>query len=143
MSGRSAHSKYHQVKGSGSRSYRVTINYETGHFCECRGMISMKSKYGEDAGRTQGTSCKHIKNTIRDEYGGDWGTKNPDGSRTPNGHQNSAPSPAPSVPAQPTGRRAAIMATRAKREAERSEKAAATGGSLQDRIAALEAARSG
>ena len=138
MAGRDGNSDYHEVQGSGKKPYRVTINYEQGHWCTCRGMISKKSSWAEDAGKTQGTSCKHIKDIINRKYDGDWGSKNRDGSRSPN-KVSSSPEPAP----PPTGRRAAIMATRAKREAERVEESTSSGSSLLDRIASLEAATSG
>jgi hypothetical protein len=142
-----------EVKGSGKKPYTVTINYDTGHWCTCRGMISMKKTYQEDAGRTQGTSCKHVKATVKDKFNNDWGTKitGGGGSRTP---ASSVPvSTPPTTPAQPTGRRAAIMAQRAKREkattgrraAHAAQKAGRTNAELPllDRIAALEAAREG
>lgn len=140
MAGKSGKSEYHDVVGSnGTITYRVTINYDTGHWCECRGMIGKKSKFAEDAGKTQGTSCTHIKKIINQKYGGDWGVKNPDGSRT---RQRAVTSPTP-APSKPIGRRQAIEATRAKHaEREAAENASLNpAGSLQDRIAALEAAR--
>ena len=73
-------SQYFDVQGSGTKVYKVTINYQKGHWCECRGMISMKQSWQEDAGKTQGTSCKHVKEIIREEFENDWGTKNSDGS---------------------------------------------------------------
>ena len=134
-----ANSEHFIVKGSGTKEYRVTVNFDSGHWCECRGMISMKSKYQEDAGRTAGTSCKHVKGIIRDKFNDDWGTKitGAGGSRTAPGKA------APAEPSKPTGRRAAIMATRAKQEARRlaEVQSQAEGSSLNDRIAALEAAR--
>jgi hypothetical protein len=134
-------SQYFDVQGSGRKVYQVTINYEKGHWCTCRGMISMKSSWKEDAGRTKGTSCKHVKSTISEEFEDDWGTKNSDGSRTPNPNNNPAtavkrPTPAPP---KPSGRRAAVMATRAKLALEVTQ--ASPTGSLSDRIASLEAAR--
>lgn len=137
-----ANSEHFIVKGSGTKEYRVTINYDTGHWCECRGMISMKSKYQDDAGRTHGTSCKHVKNTIRDKFNNDWGEKitGGGGARKPASASPVSPPPAPS---KPTGRRAAIAATRAKQEARRLAEVQSNseGSSLNDRIAALEAAR--
>jgi hypothetical protein len=134
-----ANSDHFIVQGSGTKEYRVTVNYDTGHWCECRGMISMKSKYQEDAGRTAGTSCKHVKGIIKDKFNDDWGTKitGAGGPRTP---AAAAPPPAPT---KPTGRRAAILATRAKQEARRLAEiqSQSEGSSLTDRIAALEAAR--
>lgn len=138
MAGRDGNSEYHGVHGSGKKSYNVTINYGQGHWCDCRGMISKKSRWGEDAGKTQGTCCKHIVNIINTKYNGDWGKKNRDGSRSP---KTVVISPLPAPP--PTGRRAAIMATRAKREAVRVEESTSSGISLLDRIASLEEAKSG
>jgi hypothetical protein len=37
-------SQYFDVQGSGTKVYQVTINYVKGHWCECRGMVSMKQK---------------------------------------------------------------------------------------------------
>ncbi len=131
-----AQSTHFIVIGGGARQYRVTINYTSGHWCECRGMVSMKKKYMEDAGRTHGTSCKHIKSTVRDHFNNDWGVKVPSGKGT-RVLKN------PPVSSKPTGRRAAIAATKAKREARRLAElqAASEGSSLIDRIAALEAAK--
>jgi hypothetical protein len=152
MAGRNANSTQYEVKGSGKKPYTVTINYDTGHWCTCRGMISMKSTYQEDAGRTRGTSCKHVKETIKNRYDNDWGTKvkGGGGRRTP---ASSAPVSTPTTPAQPTGRRAAIMAQRARRERETTGRRAAITAQkanressklpLLDRIDALAAAREG
>ena len=137
MSGRDGRSEYYEVQGRGKKPYKVTINYDTGNWCTCRGMISMKSSWGDDAGRTAGTSCKHVRWIISEKKDGDWGIKNSDGSRTPVNVPNS-PIPAPSAP---SGRRAAIEATRAKRALEASKSPG--GGSLLDRIAGLESAREG
>ncbi len=151
MAGRNGSSKQHAVKGRGKNPYTVTISYDTGHWCTCRGMLSMKKTYQEDAGRTHGTSCKHIKNIIKSHYKDDWGKKVTGGfgRRIP----ASDPISTPTIPAQPTGRRAAIMAQRARREngnigsGYRAEQAAPASGtsslSLLDRIAALESAREG
>ncbi len=139
MAGRDGSSKYFEVQGSGKKPYKVTINYNTGHFCSCRGMISKKGSWGEDAGKTKGTSCKHIGIIINKAFNGDWGTKNRDGSRTP---QRSVATSPPSAPPKPSGRRAAVMATRAKLAEEMTQKASSSG-SLLDRIAAIESAREG
>ena len=134
-------SQYFDVQGSGTRAYQVTINYEKGHWCTCRGMISMKSSWKEDAGRTKGTSCKHVKEIIAAEFEGDWGTKNADRSRTPKPSKPAVKRP-PLAPPKPSGRRAAVMATRAKHAQEHlAQTAPESGGSLLDRIAALEEAR--
>lgn len=139
-------SNHHIVTSSnGKKDYRITINYTKSHWCDCRGMISMKSKYGEDSGRTFGTSCIHIKKTIRNHYNDDWGTRNPDGSRT-TGSAPIAEAPVAShpAPAPLTGRRAAHAATVAKREVRRLadlEESADSSSSLLDRIDALESSK--
>ncbi len=97
----------------------------------------MKTSWQDDAGKTQGTSCKHVKEIIREEFENDWGTKNSDGSRTPAFvafPSKPAVKRPPLAPPKPSGRRAAIMATRAKNALEAE-------GTLLDRIANLEAAR--
>lgn len=134
MAGLDGNSQYFDVKGGAKKPYTVTVNYDSGHWCSCRGMISKKGTYGEDAGKTRGTCCKHIITIINTKFGGDWGTKNNDGSRTPKKKLAASPTPAPS---KPTGRRAAVMATRAKLGLRENT----SKGSLTDRIAALEAAR--
>jgi len=140
MSGLDSNSQYFTVGGRGKKDYKVTINYGQGNWCTCMGMISKKGTWGEDAGKTQGTSCKHIKQIIDKRFGGDWGTKNPDGSRTPKTRQRRAR--ASQMPdSKPIGRRAAIMATRAKFAREEANKASDSGDSLMDRIVSLEAKR--
>lgn len=123
-------SLYFSVQGSGNRSYDVTINHQSGHWCTCKGMISMKRKHGERAGTSYATSCKHVKGVLDRE---------PSAQDTDAKFSN-APDPAPPMP---TGRRAAVMATRAKRENEILPEEPSRTSSLLDRIAALEAARSG
>ena len=140
MAGRSGKSEYFEVKGSGKKPYTVTINYDTGHFCTCRGMISKKSMYGEDAGRTQGTCCKHVKDTINTKFDGDWGVSG--GKGKPRTRTNPVAS-APTTPTEPSGRRAAIMAQRAKRKQETQATSPSSDLSLLDRIAALAEAREG
>jgi len=71
----SNNSKHYTVVGSGGRPYTVTINFETGHWCERRGMISMKRKHKHDAGKSSTTSCKHIKNIINKHFDGNWKEK--------------------------------------------------------------------
>lgn len=150
----SADSDHFEVTGRGKKPYTVTINYTTGHWCTCRGMISKKTTYGEDSGRTQGTCCKHIKNIIETKFDGDWGKSTGKGKpRIPGRGRIPPVASTPTTPAQPTGRRAAIMAQRAKREEERFGRRAAhkaqkaakvdSGLSLLDRIDALAAAREG
>lgn len=144
-------SNHFEVKGSGKKPYTVTINYDTGHWCTCRGMISKKKTYGDDTGRTKGTSCRHVNIIIESKFDGDWGVSG--GKGKPRTRTKPVAS-TPTTPAQPTGRRAAIMAQRAKREKENTgrraahaaqKKASGTNSSLPllDRIAALEAAREG
>ena len=135
MSGRNGSSEHFDVSGSGSRAYTVTINYDTGHWCTCRGMISHKSKYGEDAGRTAGTSCKHVKNIIKSKFDDDWGT--PGGKGKPRVRKTKGISKSP----EPTGRRAAILAQRAKRKEHSVPEKPNTTVPLMDRIAALAASR--
>jgi hypothetical protein len=144
MPGQDGNSLYFQVKGSGKKPYTITINYDTGHWCTCRGMISKKGTYGEDAGRTQGTSCKHVKDIIRDKFGDDWGVSGGIGQpRTPRTVFNPAVAGASpsSTPSEPTGRRAAILAQRARAaERERVESPSVTL-PLRERIASLREAR--
>ncbi len=139
MAGRDGNSQYFEVMPSGrGKHYEVTINYAKHHWCSCRGMISKKTTWGDDAGKTKGTSCKHIEQIINTQLGGDWGTKNKDGSRTPKNKPAASPI---STPSKPTGRRALVLATRAKLAKEGTTVNVSLDGSLQDRIAALESAR--
>lgn len=146
-------SKHFEVKGSGKKPYTITINYDTGHWCTCRGMISKKTKWGDGTGRTIGTSCKHVETIINTEFGGDWGKSGGVGKpRIPKIPYTPTAS-TPTTPAQPTGRRAAHAAQRAKREKETTGRRAAHAAqkanrevpslSLLDRIDALAAAREG
>lgn len=140
MAGRDKNSQHFNVWGSGKKPYTVTINYKQGHWCSCRGMISKKSTYGDDAGRTQGTCCKHIKQIIESEFSGDWGTRKSDGSRVPQKTNRFFDFDTKG----PSGRRAAVMATKVKREQRQQEQTKAAevrASSIMDRIAALEAAR--
>ncbi len=131
-------SEFYEVQGSGKKSYKVTINYASGHWCKCRGMISKKGTYNEDAGKTSGTSCKHINKIINEKYAGDWGTKRKDGSRSPVNAQAT-------VRTGPTDRMAAVLATRARQESAGPSETSDVpdGTSLLDRIAGLESAKSG
>ena len=146
----SASSNHFEVKGSGKKPYTVTVNYDTGHWCTCRGMVSKKKTWGEGTGRTKGTSCKHVGIIINTKFDGDWGESGGVGKpRIPNKPVTSTPT----TPAQPSGRRAAIMAQRARREEEKFGRKAAhkaqkaakvnSGLSLIDRIDALAASREG
>ena len=130
---------HYDVKGSGNSSYKVTIAYKTGHWCTCRGMISKKKLYGEDAGFTKGTSCKHIAKIIDREFGGDWGIKVMAGS---NARRPNQPVVSSSLSSKPSGRRAAIEATKAKREFRKdTEENSSQEESLLDKIASLESSR--
>ncbi len=140
MSGKDSNSQYFDVRGNAKEPYKVTINYGQGHWCTCKGMVSKKGSWGEDAGKTQGTSCKHIRKIIDFEFDGDWGTKNSDGSRTPKPAEKNMPWVS-AEPSKPIGRRAAVMATRAKRAQQATNTASDSGDALMDRIASLEARR--
>jgi len=134
MTVQNSNSEYFQV-GKGSRAYTVTINYASGHWCTCRGMTSKKGTYGEDAGRTKGTCCKHVKGIIDSKFDGDWGVST--GQGNPRTRKNAPP---PVMPVQ-TSRRTAILAQRARRESAKQVTAPNTN-SLTERIAALAAAKS-
>lgn len=61
--GTAKESLYFGVLGSRGNSYGVTLNYDTGHFCECKGMISKVRKYGAVGTldtRNPQHWCKHI-----------------------------------------------------------------------------------
>lgn len=137
MSDRNGNSEYFDVAGSGSRSYTVTVNYDTGHFCTCRGMISKKATYREDAGRTQGTSCKHVKDIIKTKFDDDWGVSG--GRGNPRVRRNNTKGTPTS--SEPSGRRAAILAQRAKHKERDMQEKPNTNLPLMDRIAALAASR--
>ncbi len=151
MAGSASNSDHFEVKGSGKKPYTVTINYDTGHWCTCRGMISKKKTWGDDTGRTKGTSCKHVGIIINSKFDGDWGESG--GRGKPRKPTKKSVASTPTTPAQPTGRRAAIMAQRARREKETTGRRAAHAAqkanrdapsiSLLDRIDALAAAREG
>jgi hypothetical protein len=119
MPGRSAKSEYFEVQGSGASYYTVTINHDTGHWCSCRGMTSKKSKFGADAGKSYATSCKHVQRVLDTE---------PRAAGT-------------SQAARDRGgdRRAAVLATRAKRASSTGNMR--NGDSLLERIGALERAK--
>jgi hypothetical protein len=101
-------------------------------------MISMKSKYQDDAGRTAGTSCKHVKGIIKDEFNNDWGTKVTGGG----GRRERTGTVAPTTTA-PSNRRAAIAKQLALNEQRRLSEVQTekSDSSLMDRISALEATR--
>ncbi|KKN11362.1 hypothetical protein LCGC14_1027440, partial [marine sediment metagenome] len=58
---------------SSSATHEVTLNYGTGHWCSCRGMIAKKKKFGSVANPHQSTSvhqtgrhyCKHVTGVRR------------------------------------------------------------------------------
>jgi len=145
----SGNSTTHAVKGSGKAVHEVTINYVTGHFCSCTGMLSKKKKFGAEAGKTNAGSCKHIKEIINTKFGANWGDF--DGKKS---KKTLTPAANPvATPPGPSARAQALEATRIKREARRlaresGEQAGAaqmakSNLSLQDRIAALQAASGG
>ncbi len=60
-------SLYFSVDGSKGDSYEDTLNYDTGHWCTCRGMISKVRKFGAVGGldtRNPQHWCEHI-NEVR------------------------------------------------------------------------------
>jgi hypothetical protein len=130
---------------SSSSTYDVTLNYDTGHFCSCRGMLSKIRKHGAvgslNARQPLSISgppmhwCKHIKavrsapaefrieaRKMRNEFFGISETPvDPETGRS-------------GEPEAPVGRRAAIKATHVKRAARGDQDAV-------DRLAAIEAER--
>jgi hypothetical protein len=68
--GTSKDSLYFRAEASGSGDYQVTLNYGTGHWCTCRGMVSKVRKFGGIGGhnpnqnlrlqQTERHHCKHI-----------------------------------------------------------------------------------
>jgi hypothetical protein len=60
-------SLYFGVDGSGGNVYEATLNYDTGHFCQCRGMLSKIRKFGAVSvldPRNAQHWCKHV-NQVR------------------------------------------------------------------------------
>ncbi len=60
-------SLYFAVDASGGGSYEATLNYSSGHFCSCRGMISKIRKFGPVPTlgvRNPQHWCKHV-NEVR------------------------------------------------------------------------------
>lgn len=118
---------------SSSSTHEVTLNYGTGHWCSCRGMIAKKKKFGSVANPHQATSvhqtgrhyCKHVTavrqadpsirieaRRIRNDAFGIM--------ETPTDAETGATGEAPVIaPKAPTGRRAAIAAQKAKSAPER------------------------
>lgn len=130
---------------SSSSTHDVTLNYDTGHFCSCRGMLSKIRKHGAvgtlNARQPLSVSgpamhwCKHIKavrsapadfrieaRKMRNEFFGI--------SETPVDPETGQSG----APEAPVGRRAAIKATHEKRAARGDQDA-------KDRLAAIEAER--
>lgn len=134
---------------SSSTTHEVTLNYGTGHWCSCRGMIAKKKKFGSVADTHQNVGiaqtsrhyCKHITlvraadpsirieaRRIRNDAFGIMET--PTDAET--GATGDAVQPTRATPAQPTGRRAAVAASR-KAKAARGDETA------RERLAAIEA----
>lgn len=134
---------------SSSTTHEVTLNYGTGHWCSCRGMIAKKKKFGSVADPHQNTGlpqtsrhyCKHVQavrtadpsirieaRRIRNDAYGIMET--PTDAET--GTTGEVVQPTPATPAQPTGRRAAVAASR-------EAKAARGEGTARERLAEIEA----
>jgi hypothetical protein len=65
--GTAKESLYFAVDGSGGNAYEDTLNYDTGHWCTCRGMTSKVRKFGAVGTldpRNPQHWCKHI-NEVR------------------------------------------------------------------------------
>lgn len=138
---------------SSSATHEVTLNYGTGHWCSCRGMIAKKKKFGSVANPHQSTSvhqtgrhyCKHVTGVRRadpsiriearrirnDAFGIN---ETPTDAET--GATSDAVQPTPATPAQPTGRRAAVAASR-QAKADRGDATA------RERLAEIEAQAEG
>lgn len=135
---------------SSSAVHEVTLNYDTGHWCSCRGMIAKKRKFGAVADTHQPTSlpqtsrhfCKHIQairtadasirieaRRMRNEFFGiNEDAFDPETGAAPAVKAKPAPKPV-------TGRRAAVKASR-------EAKAARGDKSARDRLVEIEAAAS-
>lgn len=136
---------------SSNAVHEVTLNYDTGHWCSCRGMIAKKRKFGAVADTHQPTSlpqtsrhfCKHIQairtadasirieaRRMRNEFFGiNESALDPETGATP-----AVPKPVSKPVAKPiTGRRAAVKASR-------EAKAARGDKSARDRLVEIEAA---
>lgn len=145
---------------SSSSTHEVTLNYGTGHWCSCRGMIAKKKKFGSVADPHQNVKitqtsrhyCKHVTavraadpsirieaRRIRNDAFGIM--------ETPTDAETGATGEAPvtAAPKAPTGRRAAIAAQKAKSAPERLAEIEAEAEKLraqveiEDAIAALKA----
>jgi NACalpha-BTF3-like transcription factor len=145
---------------SSSSTHSVTLNYGQGHWCSCRGMIAKKKKFGSVADTHQNVGiaqtsrhyCKHVTSVraadpsiriearrIRNDAFGI--SEPPVDAET--GATIEPVAQAPKAPTQPTGRRAAIAAQKAKSAPERLAEieielaAARKTVELEDAIAAL------
>jgi len=98
-------------------------------------MLSKKSTWGEGAGRTHGTSCKHVKDIIKTRFDDDWGVSGGQGKPRTRKTKVTPTSP------EPSGRRAAILAQRAKRKERDVQEKPNITLPLMDRIAALAASK--
>ena len=74
-------SSYYRAAGSKPGvAYEVTVNFDTGHWCDCRGNLSMKASFRKrwekrDA-HTAAHWCKHIKAVMTNPAILDAGTEN-------------------------------------------------------------------
>lgn len=134
---------------SSSSTHEVTLNYGTGHWCSCRGMIAKKKKFGSVADPHQNTGlpqtsrhfCKHVQairtadssirieaRRLRNEAFGIM--------ETPTDAETGATGEAVTVPIKAgktiSGRKAAIAASR-------EAKAARGEGNARERLAEIEA----
>lgn len=134
---------------SSSTTHEVTLNYGTGHWCSCRGMIAKKKKFGSVADTHQNVGiaqtsrhyCKHITSVraadpsiriearrIRNDAFGI--SEPPVDAET--GATDAPTATLPRAPkAAPTGRRAAVKASR-------EAKAARGDQTARDRLAEIE-----
>ena len=131
---------------SSSSTYGVTLNYGTGHWCDCRGMIAKKKKFGSVADPYQNVSitqtsrhyCKHITSVraadpairiearrIRNDA---FGINEPPVDAETG---KSGEAPVVEAPKAPTGRRAAVKASR-------EAKAARGDGNARERLEKVE-----
>lgn len=136
---------------SSSATHEVTLNYGTGHWCSCRGMIAKKKKFGSVADTHQNVGiaqtsrhyCKHVTSVraadpsiriearrIRNDAFGI--NETPTDAETGATGDVVAAAPTPTTPAQPTGRRAAVAASR-QAKADRGDATA------RERLATIEA----
>ncbi len=120
--GTAKESLYFEAIGSKSNLYDVTLNYDTGHWCSCRGMTSKVTKFGAVGTldpRNPQHWCKHVNTTrspaafelriearrIRNEiFGIHENPSDPETGRTID-----------EVPSSGSNRRQAVAATKAKK----------------------------